>query len=217
MEHQELTAKECIAFFRQYVLEKESMPSTMYALSAFAQKPEASFYKEFNSTESLLSGFWLHLFNDAKTRLESQEVYQGYNAKERILAFYFTFMEHLAEQRSFLFLLDRMLGMQAKQASLKKIHAAFKEWISNRLSEGKDEGEIANRKFLEDQYPEAFWLQLQFLIRFWLSDDSDGFQKTDAAIEKSLNLTFELMGPGVLDALVDFGKFAWQNRGVWKN
>jgi hypothetical protein len=37
------------------------------------------------------------------------------------------------------------------------------------------------------------------------------FEKTDAAIEKSVNLAFDLIGKGILDNALDFGKFLYQN------
>jgi len=55
-------------------------------------------------------------------------------------------------------------------------------------------------------------LQLLFVIGFWIKDDSIAFEKTDAAIEKAVNLSFDLMGKGPLDAMLDFGKFLYQNK-----
>jgi hypothetical protein len=58
-------------------------------------------------------------------------------------------------------------------------------------------------------------------VLFWwfyvLKDDSKDFEKTDAAIEKSVQLSFELIGKGVLDVAIDFGKFLFQNRKMTSN
>ena len=40
---------------------------------------------------------------------------------------------------------------------------------------------------------------------------SKSFEKTDAAIEKSVNLIMELMGKSALDSMFDLGKFLFQN------
>jgi len=55
-------------------------------------------------------------------------------------------------------------------------------------------------------------LQFLFVLNFWLNDDSAQFEKTDAAIEKAVHLSFDLMGKGPLDTMVDFAKFLYQNK-----
>jgi hypothetical protein len=45
-----------------------------------------------------------------------------------------------------------------------------------------------------------------------MDDTSNAFEKTDAAIEKSVNLAMDLMGKSPLDAALDFGKFLFQNK-----
>jgi Tetracyclin repressor-like, C-terminal domain len=53
--------------------------------------------------------------------------------------------------------------------------------------------------------------QFLFITRFWADDSSDGFEKSDEAIEKGVNLTFDLMARSPLDSLVDYGKFIARN------
>jgi hypothetical protein len=51
-----------------------------------------------------------------------------------------------------------------------------------------------------------------FILLFWKEDDSAGFEKTDAAVEKSVNLAFDLIGKGAVDSAIDFAKFLYQNK-----
>jgi hypothetical protein len=51
-----------------------------------------------------------------------------------------------------------------------------------------------------------------FLLKFWMDDDSAGFEKTDMAIEKSVNTIFDVFDNTPLDAVFDFGKFLWKER-----
>ncbi len=94
---------------------------------------------------------------------------------------------------------------------LKGFKASFEEWITSVLNEGKGTGEIAMRPFIDKRYNSLFWIHLMFILQFWSKDDSANFEKTDAAIEKSVTLAFDLMGKGVLDNAIDFGKFLYQN------
>ena len=50
------------------------------------------------------------------------------------------------------------------------------------------------------------------MSRVWANDDSKDYQITDAAIEKSVNLLFELMRKGPLDVAIEFAKFMYQNK-----
>jgi len=51
-----------------------------------------------------------------------------------------------------------------------------------------------------------------FLLVFWKEDESPGFEKTDAAVEKSVNLAFDLIGKGAVDSFIDFAKFLYQSK-----
>jgi hypothetical protein len=79
------------------------------------------------------------------------------------------------------------------------------------IQEGLAGNELEERKFLSDRYHEAVWLNTLFILKFWIEDKSQGFEKTDAAIEKSVNLMIELMGKSALDSMLDLGKFLFQN------
>jgi hypothetical protein len=78
--------------------------------------------------------------------------------------------------------------------------------------DGKTRGEVAARPYLDKQYPALFWFHLGFVLLFWKDDDSAGFEKTDAAVEKSVNLAFDLIGKGALDTAIDFAKFIYQTK-----
>ncbi len=53
----------------------------------------------------------------------------------------------------------------------------------------------------------GFWVQALFVLKYWIEDSSINFEMTDAAIEKAVNLSFQLMHSNTLDSLLDFGKF----------
>jgi hypothetical protein len=80
------------------------------------------------------------------------------------------------------------------------------------LSSGKDTGEVASRPYVDKKYPQLFWLHMGFILMFWKDDSSSGFENTDAAIEKSVNLAFDLIGKGTVDSVIDFAKFLYQTK-----
>jgi hypothetical protein len=129
-----------------------------------------------------------------------------------LLAFYFTLAEVLKGDRSFVIhQLSEWKNPAMLPTFLKGFKSAFNEWVNGIILEGKQTGEIAMRPFLDKQYDSVFWLHLVFILQFWSKDDSANFEKTDMAIEKSVNLAFDLIGKGALDNALDFGKFLYQN------
>ena len=60
---------------------------------------------------------------------------------------------------------------------------------------------------LEDNYGRIFLRQLQFILLFFVRDESANFERTDAAVEKAVTLSFDLVGRNTLDSAFDFGRF----------
>ena len=65
---------------------------------------------------------------------------------------------------------------------------------------------------LGNEYPGWHWPQVLYLINGWLNDNSTAFTKTDQAIEKSVNLGFDIMGRNLFDSAFDFLKFVVTQR-----
>jgi len=65
---------------------------------------------------------------------------------------------------------------------------------------------------LRQFFSEGAWIQLAFLLKFWMEDTSTGFEKTDMAIEKSVRTVFDLFDSTPFDSVIDFGKFLWKEK-----
>ena len=97
-------------------------------------------------------------------------------------------------------------------AELKELKGAYKQMVKEVVAEGQQNNEIAGRSKLNDIYDDLFWMQFLFLLDYWRKDRSAGFERTDEAIEKAVNLSFDLIEKNALDSAFDFGKFMFQNR-----
>jgi hypothetical protein len=53
----------------------------------------------------------------------------------------------------------------------------------------------------------ALYLNLIFVLHYWVKDRSKGFEKTDALIEKLFTLSFDMMETNSLKKVIDLGKF----------
>ncbi|MFD2202543.1 TetR/AcrR family transcriptional regulator [Shivajiella indica] len=198
----------------EYVLEQGQEPVSIYKFAKELKMKEEEFYAYFTSFDAIKSAVWGKLFDTTIQNLESQEVFKEYSAREKLLGFLFTLVEELKKNRSYL------LSLYADHKDLKKLlpkevktfKSKFKDFANEIILEGKETDEIASRPIISDKYDEALWLQVWFVFQFWLNDSSPSFEKTDAAIEKSVNLAFDLMGKSALDTFIDFAKFLYQNK-----
>lgn len=206
------SAEQLMAAYREYVLTEGKAPASVFAFCKSLGVKEDAFYVHFASFESLERLFWKNYFDQTLTRLESDNDYHGFSTREKILTFYFALIESLKSERSFvLHQLHHWKAPVPTPVFLKDFKLAFEDWLKRLVVEGKTSGEVATRPYLDQRYHHLFWLHFSFVLHFWKSDDSANFEKTDAAIEKSVNLAFDLIGKGVLDNAIDFGKFLYQN------
>lgn len=196
-----------------YVLENGTQPATVYQFTKKLGMKEEEFYLHYNSFIALEKQIWKSYFFETVERIEGEEIYNQYSVREKLLAFYFTLIEVLKSNRSFVtYTLKKVRRSDLNPQILRSFKEQFMYFINELLNEGKETDEIINRPFISDRYHEAIWLQFLFVLNFWLHDDSNQFEKTDAAIEKAVHLSFDLMGKGPLDTMVDFVKFIYQNK-----
>ncbi len=93
---------------------------------------------------------------------------------------------------------------------LMSLRQAFQDTVSPMLNAASSLGEIPDRKVISKLNVEALGMNLAFVFHFWLKDDSADFERTDACIEKSVQLTMDFVGRNAVDKLFDFGKFLFQ-------
>lgn len=199
--------------YKEQVLEHGRKPSSVFKFVKDLKIKEEVFYDEFNSFEAVEQEIWLDLLRHTMEAIQAEELYAQYSAREKLLAFYYTLIEMMKGERSFILQTARFEPRQGMMPGfLKAFKKQFMAFIDEILLEASETEEVKKRPYVSDQYREGIWVQFLFVLRFWLKDDSKGFEKTDVAIEKAVNLSFDLMGKGPLDAAVDFAKFLFQNR-----
>jgi len=200
--------------FVTHLLEHGSMPASIFKFAKELDMKEEVFYTYFTSFEGVKSAIWVRIFEDTLEAVASQEVYKEYAVREKFLSFLYTWIEELKKNRSYLLILyqDQATAFKTLPSDARDFKEKFTDFASELILEGKETQEIASRPFITEKYDEALWLQVAFVFRYWMSDRSANFEKTDAAIEKSVNLAFDLMGKSALDSFLDFAKFLYQTK-----
>jgi hypothetical protein len=200
--------KQILEAYKKYWLENGQKPASVYFFCKTLDYNETEFYTQYNSLEAIEKDVWLDIFHATLSQLENDEIYKNYSAKEKLLAFYFLWVQKLKENRSYLLLQkDKFKLSDLKNDTLETFRKAFYDYTDNLVKSGYETREIKERKFISDKYAYGFWLQALFVLKYWIDDTSANFEMTDAAIEKAVDLSFRLMGDNTLDSLFDFGKF----------
>lgn len=207
------TAENLIEAYMQTALETSTFPVSVYSFCKERGWEEADFYTQFGSLEGLRKAVWTAFFDQALERLEQSEGFEAAPAREKVLGFFYTFFELLGLNRSYV-LLDLQAGTRGfKQVErLSALRGRTREvsgaWFGNAAPPAMKKLAPARERL----FAEGFWAQLLFLLDFWVNDESAGFEKTDAAIEKSVNTIFDLLDHTPLERVIDFGKFLVRER-----
>ena len=201
------------AAYIDHVLNHGQKPASVFKFCTDQGIKEDIFYDHFGSFEGLEKHIWKNFITTTIQRLKTDKSFAAFSAREKILAFYYTFFEELKSFRSFILIqLENHKKLEIIPGFLKDFKSSYETFIESILNEGKTNGEVASRPLLDKRYPQVFWFHMAFLLIFWKEDNSPGFEKTDAAIEKSVNLAFDLIGKGAVDSVIDFAKFLYQTK-----
>ena len=199
-----------------YLLEHGKEPASVYQFMKMLKMKEAVFYDYYNSFSAIEKDVWKSYFEETISRIRSESVYNEYTVREKLLAFYYTWIEVLKDNRSYVtYSVNRMerKGFGWKNADfLHAFRSDFLDFVNDLIAEGKETEEIVDRPLIGSRYDDGLWQQLIFVLKFWVNDDSLGFERTDAAIEKAVNLSFDLMSRSALDTAFDFARFLYQKR-----
>ncbi|MBL3658166.1 TetR family transcriptional regulator C-terminal domain-containing protein [Fulvivirga sediminis] len=200
--------------YKKHVLLNGEMPPSVFKFMMDLKMQESEFYLYYGSFASIENSIWQKYIEDTLATLQQDSVYPEYTVREKLLAFYYTLIEVLKQDRSFVVhtLKSIKKSRELAPAFIKGFKTAYLQFIQQLVQEGIDSEEIVKRPLISERYKDGLWLQLLFVLRYWSKDESANFANTDAAIEKSVNLSFELMGRGPLDMIVDFAKFMYQSR-----
>ncbi len=198
--------------YMDYVLTHGNNPHSVYIFSKSLELTEVEFYEHFNSFPAIESSIWADMVHKTIVSIENQEVWKGYSIREKFLSFFYSFCELLKANRSYVTYSFKPYPQIKEVALFSPLKKSFLDFSDKLIKEGLDSKEIMERKYLSDRYRDGFWVQFIFIINFWIHDNSPGFEKTDEAIEKGINLSMDLMTRSPLDAALDYGKFLFRNR-----
>ncbi len=198
-----------IRHYIDYINTHGKKPVSTASFCKEIEMDESAFYEMFASIHALENKIFEGFINATVERLEQDETYQQYSIREKLLAFYYTLIEELKKQKSFVsyYFEHSRWSKTATNTGLKK---SIKSYFSELVNMGVESSEIPNRFNIHKIYADAGYLQAISVIHFWTHDTSDQLEKTDGFIERSVNFSMDLIGRNGLDSGFELGKFLFQ-------
>jgi len=209
------TAESIKKAYIDYVLTQGEEPKSVYIFAKKNKMTEAEFYAHFGSFKALEQNIWAGIAQKTLTEIKGQEVWVQYSAREKALSYFYAFFELLKQQRSFaVYSVNQQPKGLTTPAVFAELRTVFENFCTEILNEGLESGELSDRKFFSKRYKDALWVQFGFVLHFWINDSSASFERTDEAIEKGVNVTFDLFQRSPIDNLFEYGKFLAKNSGI---
>jgi hypothetical protein len=198
-----------------FVLTEGEQPKSVYVFAKKNKMPEEEFYQFFSSFNAIEQNIWTGFAVKTITEIKTQEVWGQYTSREKALSFFYSFFELLKSSRSFVvYSSQKQTRNFGTAVSFQGIKDLFENFCNDLIVEGIESNELSDRKFFTNRYKDALWVQMIFVLNFWINDNSTGFEKTDEAIEKGINVTFDLFQRSPIDNLFEYGKFLAKNGGI---
>lgn len=189
-----------VELYKQLTVEGKIKNTSVYSFCKQLGISEADFYQHFASLDAIGRKIWGAYAEDVINALKSSESFSQYSAREKILAYFYTFFENAVKDRSFI------EKTYTSFSILRTYQRRFRAYMMEVIQEGVIADEIKSRH-LEGLYLDVLWGVHWGLIRFWLNDESEGFEETTKAIETYMRVPLELMGQNVLDSAFEAIKF----------
>lgn len=202
-----------ISLYMDYVLTHNQQPKSVYSFSKDNNFEEQKFYEHFNSFDALEKSIFKAFFDNTHDVLQKSEDYQSFDARNKLLSFYYTFFEVLTANRSYvIYALKNEKNKLKTLKTLSSLKSSFTKYVSTLDIKTLDLKEEKLEKLQKRSIEESAWIQLLMTIKFWIDDTSKAFEKTDVFIEKSVNTSFDLIDTTPLKSLIDFGKFIYKEK-----
>ena len=202
---------ELIRQYMEFVLEADRVPLSVYKFAKAINVEESEFYAHFGSISGIQKAVWTAFYDHSLAAMEKNKDYNGYTNRDKMLSFFYTFFELLGLNRSYvLFALNEQSNTLKNLEQLKGLRKKVKAFATDLIEEGNADKQLRFTQYNPAVFSEGAWVQTLFLLKFWMEDDSASFEKTDMAIEKSVNTIFDVFDNTPLESLIDFGKFLFK-------
>lgn len=195
------------------VKKNEKFPKGVFNFCEELGISESDFYNEFSDLDEVNESILPELWTEVVSALDEQSFYQEASAGDKLLSTLYAFFEKLKENRSyFLISYKNWMNPQESVKGMKYFRSSFIEYAKLIQLDSTEFGVDVVDKNTAKLSHNALFANVLFVFHFWLNDRSQGFEKTDACIEKLFTLSLELIGNQTLKKAIDLGKFLFTQK-----
>ncbi|MEM6911361.1 MAG: hypothetical protein AAF555_07230 [Verrucomicrobiota bacterium] len=194
--------------------EEGQAPASVYRFCQELGLSERDFFSHFASFEAIEQGFWRETVTGVLDAVRAGEEWDSFDARQKLLTFLYAFTEKSLDFRSLLLLRFQEVSVFKKLGVSRGMEEAFKDFAREILEQGRESGEVARRGRLNALQPEALYVLFRAVMDYHLKDTSEGYERTDAFIEKAVTLGFDLLRTQVIDSTFDLARFLFARRSV---
>ena len=188
-----------------YVLEHGHEPASIFKFTKDHGWKEEEFYEHFSNFQAIEKSFWRRFTEETAAVVNDDPDAAEYDARQKLLAFYYTFFEGMLQHRSKL--LSRLPRRIESARVISGMTDAFGRFSDLVIAQGRLEGNIAGPSRLDSIYKRGLKLHFLWLIDYYRRDTSDKFEDTDALIEKSVRFFFDAARWSVIESAFDLARF----------
>lgn len=201
------TRDRIMAAYSENLREHGRPPETVFAFCKKLEITERDFFREFASFDAVESTYWAALVDRVVLAVEAGAEWSQFTARQKLLSFLYAFCEESLDHRSVMLSRLAALSPLTRPVFLKGFETSFKRFATTLLEHGSVSGEVAERGRVSGFYPEALYTHFRSVIDFHLKDDSRAYERTDAFIEKTVAVAFDLIGTQIVDSALDLARF----------
>lgn len=212
-----ITKIDIISIFMDDVVRNNKIPKSIDKFIASHKINLTVFNDNFSSLKDIEKEIFQLFYQNTITALLQDEGYNSFDVRNKTLSFYYTLFENLNANRAYVqatFSIGKK-GLKSIK-KLSKFRKSFEHYISSLEIDRLNFNQEIIDKFQTNALKKSAWVQFLAILKFWLEDTSDAFEKTDIFIEKSINTSFDLLDTKVLKSMIDLGKFIFKEKKHFK-
>lgn len=196
-----------------YVLTNGTPPKNVFLFMKHLDREESEFYTHFGTLDALSEYSIQQLIVKTQNTLHGDTDYSDYEPRDKLLAFYFTLVQNLKLNRTYVTsLFKHKQDLTTKLTHFKILRSTFLNFIHTIDLGNIDLPFDKLEKLYSRTQHELAWLQFLSIFKFWLSDTSSDMEKTDIFIEKNITTGFDIADSLPIQKIVDLGKFIFQEK-----
>lgn len=177
-------------------------------------KTASEIYDVFPSKSAILKFYYPALVYQYWAMIEEVEGFEDFEISEKFSNFIYTLFDMMGENQHFVEkTYKKMVFSEGHRSEFhKEVKVLFKEFLSTDADIA-----VSAAFFMKDYYYSLLASQYLFLLKFWLSDESENKDRTLALTDKLTTLYQEIVYNKTLDKGFDLMKFVFGDIGVGKD